>query len=200
MLISNYITPVMYTDSTGYFWNLVVGTVIGAAVGFTLSVILQMLSTGSVDWGLAAVALGAGAISGLIASTGIGMFGSGVAGGLLGGVQDAASQLILNNGDFTNLDYISIGVSAGIGFAAGLMSGAGFKQSKAYRMKLELDDLRIYNTFLPNNGTASQISNILSDIGKQTLRDTSDLTIHYLGASGFAATAEGGKGWVLQFD
>ena len=150
--------------------------------------------------GTCSCATGAGAISGLIASTGIGMFGSGVAGGLLGGVQDAASQLILNNGDFTDLDYMSIGVSAGIGFVAGLISGDGFKQTKSYRMKLELDDLSIYNTFLPNNGTASQISNILSDIGMQTFRDTRDITIQYLGASGFAAIAEGGKGWVLQFD
>ncbi len=117
-------TPVMFTDSTGYFWNLVAGAAIGAAVGFTFSVVSQLITSGSVDWGLVAVATGAGAISGLIASTGIGLIGSGIAGGLLGGAHDATTQLIGNKGDFGDLDYASIGISAGIGFIAGLIAGS----------------------------------------------------------------------------
>jgi len=190
----------MYTDSTGYFWNLAVGTVIGAAVGFTLSVTSQLLSSGSVNWGLVAVATCTGAISGLIASTGIGVIGAGVAGGVLGGAQDAASQLIMNDGNFSNLDYTSIGISAGIGFASGLISGTGFKQTKGYGMKLELDDLIISNTFLPSSNTASQINSILSGIGSQTMKDISKNSAKYFGAVVFATYFEYEKAKRLAYD
>ena len=200
MLMFNYITPVMHTDSTGYFWNLVIGTTIGAAVGFTLSIASQMIAGSEIDWGLVMVATGAGAISGLISSTGIGMVGSGAVGGLLGGAQDAAAQLIGNNGDFGDLDYISIGISAGIGCVAGLIAGSGYQKTSSYQMKVELYNLRLLNTAFPSSNYASQINGILRNIGSQTTRDVIGVGKSYLVGSGFAAGMEYIKKEVLQFD
>jgi hypothetical protein len=190
----------MYTDSTGYFWNLIIGTVIGAAVGFTLSVASQMIAGDEIDWGLVMVATGADAISGLIASTGIGMIGSGVAGGMLGGAQDAAAQLIGNNGDFGGLDYTSIGISAGIGCVAGLIAGSGYQKSNTYQMKVELDNLRLINTAFPSSGTASQINGILGRIGAQATRDVIGVGKSYFAGAAFAGMSEYIKKEVLQFD
>ncbi len=192
--------PVMYSDISGYFWNLAIGAFIGAAVGFTFSVGSQMIAGGEINWGLVMVATGAGAVSGLIASTGIGVIGSGIAGGVLGGAQDTASQLVMNGGCLEELDFLSIGVSTGIGIVAGLISGSGYQNRSSYHMKVEIDNLRLINTVLPDSGVASQINNILGKIGYQTVKDVAGTSTRYIGAGLSSAYFEYEKVKRLAYD
>jgi len=188
--------PVMYTDSDGYFWNLIVGTAIGAAVGSVSSIALQLLTTGGIDYRQVLLAACTGAISGFIASTGIGMIGSSYAGFLIGGLQDTASQLIANGGDFDSFNVGSILFSAGIGGFAGLISGGGYQTSKAYQMTVDLGDLQLLNGMMPSAQLTQQISSIVNNVGRQAIRDFGIVSLRYGLSVGVASSLHYVKGLI----
>jgi hypothetical protein len=64
--MSEHMTPVMLTDSTGYIANWIIGGVVGAAVGAVASMIYSYCTYGEINWEL----VGAGAITGALIGSG----------------------------------------------------------------------------------------------------------------------------------
>ena len=64
--------PVTRADSSGNFWNIVIGAAVGALVSGITTAIDSYVTTGSVDWGKVGISAAVGAISGGIAATGLG--------------------------------------------------------------------------------------------------------------------------------
>ena len=60
--------PISREDKSGEWFWIAIGAVIGAAVGFVSSVVEQTISGNEINWGVAAVAAGAGALSGALVS------------------------------------------------------------------------------------------------------------------------------------
>ena len=118
----------MFVDPTGHFaiTALVVGVLLGAALGAAGSIVSQAASN---DWNWnevnpAKVALDTtvGAISGLVATTGISLVGSVIFGGALAGVQSIAEDLLINHSE---VDWLKLGTSIVVGGVGGLISGSG---------------------------------------------------------------------------
>lgn len=131
----NYITPVMYTDSTGEFAiSLGIALIAAFVVGSVTSAISQGLQYGwdeisvlqvFMDGALAAVSIG-------IAATGIGLIGSTLVGAGLGIGQYVAS-CGLHNEAITVQGLIISGVVGGI---AGAISGAGARNTRLINGRL----------------------------------------------------------------
>lgn len=180
-------TPVIRVDEEGNFWNLIAGAAIGAIIGAVSSVVVQLVTTDEMKIEQVLLSAGTGAISGFLASTGIGIAGSGIAGTILGGSQDIASQLMSNGGDIEKLDLLSVAISAGIGGIAGLMSGKGFQTTKAHDMKTTMINLK-YTNSLPSASVAQQISYLGHNYGKQATSDFLKTSIRYTASTGFASS------------
>ncbi len=108
--------PVMRVDHGGDFWMLI-GAAVGAVVGGAVSAISQYTSTGKVNWGVVGVNA-AGAISGVLASTGVGLVASVGINAALGGGTYVAEQAIKRE-KVTVGGVVASSVAGGIGGAIG---------------------------------------------------------------------------------
>ena len=109
--------PIMRVDDSGDFW-MFIGAAIGAAVGGAVSAISQYAATGKIDWKVVGVNAASGAISGALASTGIGLVASIGANAVLGGITYAAEQIV--KGEKITIGGVIAGtISGGIGGAIG---------------------------------------------------------------------------------
>ena len=109
--------PIMRMDDSGDFW-MFIGAAIGAAVGGAVSAISQYAATGKIDWKVVGVNAASGAISGALASTGIGLVASIGANAVLGGITYAAEQIV--KGEKITIGGVIAGtISGGIGGAIG---------------------------------------------------------------------------------
>ena len=107
----------MRVDHGGDFWMLI-GAAVGAVVGGTVSAFSQFATTGQVNWGVVGVNAAAGAISGALASTGIGLVASVGINAALGGGTYAAEQAIKGE-KITLGGVVASTVAGGIGGAIG---------------------------------------------------------------------------------
>lgn len=127
MVISDYITPVMYSDPSGNFAIslLVAGFIIGAIVGSTASVVSQGITNGWDNINGWQVALDGtiGGINGLLAFTGIGALGSAFISGGLGFIGSVGGDLIASNGDWNQVNWVKAGIMTGANFLLGLSAG-----------------------------------------------------------------------------
>ncbi len=121
--------PVIRADDEGEFWHVLVGAGIGAAVGFIGSAISQKITTGKVDWKAAVVDAGAGALSGALAASGVGLLGS-IAGNAAISMAGNATRQVIKGDDFDVVDMLIDGVAGGI---AGGIGGRGM--GKAVNLK-----------------------------------------------------------------
>jgi RHS repeat-associated protein len=112
--------PIMRSDADGEYWFLI-GAGVGLGVGFTASVMSQYFTTGTVNWNVAFVNGAAGAISGAIASTGIGLAASVGWNAVIGGATYAAEQAV--KGEEIAIDGVINSTFAG-GFG-GAVGGKG---------------------------------------------------------------------------
>ncbi len=119
--------PVNNTDPTGHFVNVLIGAGVGAVVGGTIAAISQYATTGQVDWKRTAIAAGAGAITGALAATGVGLVGQVVANAAVGATSDFGDQLYTNKGDVGKINMKSVALSGTIGAVAGVVGGSGAK-------------------------------------------------------------------------
>ena len=96
--------PVMRIDHGGDFWMLI-GAAVGAVVGGAVSAISQGLEKGfnNINWGVVGVNAAAGAISGALASTGVGLVASVGINAALGGGTNANCNS--NNRSRNNSNY-----------------------------------------------------------------------------------------------
>ena len=126
--------PVMRRDDDGEFWltAMLVGAVVGAVINATVSAVSQKITTGTVNWGEVAVSAGAGALSGAIATTGIGALGAGIINAAIDGTEYLVTQAI-NGEEFNGTEFVSTmifgGVTAGAGINASKLRGV-HKHSK----------------------------------------------------------------------
>ena len=107
--------PVEYVDPTGHIVIsfLLAGAIVGFTVSFTSSAVSQaIMNNGQVDWGIAAIDGLFGAVSGALATTGIGA----VAGMLIDMGLSFANETIVygmqNNWQYSGEDWLHIGYSA----------------------------------------------------------------------------------------
>jgi len=124
-----YNNPIMYVDPTGHFAIslLVIGFIVGAAIGFGGSAISQGVTNGwnNINWGQAGFDALIGGLTGLIGGSGIGIVGSTIVGGLLGFVGSAGGDLIASGGNFNEINWGKAAIMGVIGSITGLIAGAG---------------------------------------------------------------------------
>ncbi len=112
--------PVTRADSGGEVWHIVAGAAIGGVVGGVVSAISQYATTGEVNWGVVGVNTVSGAISGALASTGIGLVASIGANAALGGTTYVAEQVVKG-------EAVIVGGVVASTFAGGLGGAIGGK-------------------------------------------------------------------------
>ena len=122
----------MRTDSSGQFWNLIIGAIVGAVVGTAVAIVTQIMDEDAPDitsgefWGHVAVSAGSGAITGGLAASDVGLAGQvgvNAAVGMLGGLIDTG---IDDKGDTSFATYMANALEgAFIGTVAGFVGGKG---------------------------------------------------------------------------
>ena len=151
--------PVMLSDSYGCsaWWEwliagivvagLIVGSVFtvglfgvaltGAAIGAGVSLGSQAIFSGQLNWGEFALDMGVGAITGLLGVSGISRIGSMFAGAGISGAANIASQLIVG-ASFSEINWLSFGISVAGGALSGWVAGAGTQNVKAVGSSYEV--------------------------------------------------------------
>ena len=118
--------PVMRVDEDGEFWHILVGAVVGGLISGAVSAASQWLTSGEVNMDEVWVSAAAGAISGALATTGIGAIGSGIINAAVDGLEYMAIQTIngeeIDNTELFATMFIS-SVTAGKG-----MNGAKMRE------------------------------------------------------------------------
>ena len=115
--------PVMRADGEGDFWHIVVGAVAGALIGGVAKVVTNLIEQKSITDGLA-IAMLAGAASGALASTGVGVSGM-VAGNAVISMGENAVNQAVDNGGFDNFDIADMLVDGAVGAVVGAFGGGG---------------------------------------------------------------------------
>ena len=142
--------PVARDDDGGKFWNLVIGAVAGAAIGFIASVADDLISGKSlseVDWGKAGISAAIGAVSGLVAATGLGAVAqAGISAGL-SAADNAIGQVRKNGGTkglkFDYLDCLGSAVIGGASSAFGSLIGGKSQAASSAKKIIEYAQRRI---------------------------------------------------------
>ena len=91
--------PVSRKDNNGYFWNVVVGAVVGGVLSAITTAVDSYTSTGSVDWAGVGISATVGAISGGVAATGLGTIAQASITALVSGIGSVATDLVARNND-----------------------------------------------------------------------------------------------------
>ena len=115
--------PVIRADIGGDFWHIIIGTAIGAITGGVLKVASNMIAGKPATDGLA-VAMLSGAVSGALASTGIGRLGMAIGSAVISMAENATYQVIENRG-FKNFDVGDMLIDGAIGGVSGALGGKG---------------------------------------------------------------------------
>jgi len=84
--------PVRYIDPNGRWVQFVIGAVAGGILGGVAAAIDSYHEDGSINWKSVAVSAGGGAVSGLVAATGIGLVGQILINGAIGGTVYVTGQ------------------------------------------------------------------------------------------------------------
>ena len=115
--------PVVREDNQGCFWHIVVGAVVGAVVNGAAKVTSNLIEGKPVTDGLA-TAMVAGAASGALASSGVGIVGA-VAGNMAISMTENAVNQVVENDGFKDFNVESMLVDGAIGGIAGAIGGPG---------------------------------------------------------------------------
>ena len=115
--------PVMRADHGGDFWHIVVGAAVGALIGGVVKAVSNAIEGKSLTDGLSTAML-AGAASGALASTGVGIVGMVAGNAAISMAENAANQVIENKG-FNNFDVGDMLIDGAIGGVSGALGGAG---------------------------------------------------------------------------
>ena len=127
----------MYADPSGHFSisTLIIGTIIGAAVGFGTSVLSQsLMGDKEINWGQVALDTVMGGISGALGTSGINKVVSMIVGGVLGAAGSVAGDIIAVKGDLSELNFWEVAgkavIMGGVGAILGKLTGAGTQNTK----------------------------------------------------------------------
>ena len=120
--------PTNRKDSDGFFWHIAIGAVVGGLVSAIGSAASQLIENKGdftkIDVGEVVVAGVAGAASGALAATGVGIVGQIVGNALISGAENIANQTILDE-DNEPFDFGSLALDMAIGGIGGAIGGDG---------------------------------------------------------------------------
>jgi hypothetical protein len=134
--------------------HIAIGAAIGGIVNASISAATQYKTTGEIDFAKTAIAFGAGAASGALAATGVGLAGQIAGNGLISGASNIMDQLNSNCGDFSGLDKMELAENIALGFVAGYAGGPG-ANSNGHLMNLGKQlTHRLSNAFEHKTGDA----------------------------------------------
>lgn len=131
--------PITRSDKEGEFWSIAAGAAIGAVIGAGSELVGQLVESGgkSVDLKSVLIAGASGALSGAVASTGLGLSGQTVVNAAIGGISETLSQI---GGKATVKEKVTRVVGATIiGGFAGRIGGKGIKaKNTPYKKILDI--------------------------------------------------------------
>ena len=120
--------PTNRKDSDGFFWHIAIGAVVGGLVSAIGSAVSQLIENkgdfSKIDVGEVVAAGVAGAASGALAATGIGIVGQIVGNALISGAENIANQTILDK-ENEPFDVSSLALDMAIGGIGGAIGGDG---------------------------------------------------------------------------
>lgn len=123
--------PVSRADDGGECWNIVIGAVIGAAIGAAVSAATQLVEDPnswktSEFWGHVVVSAGSGAITGIVAATGIGLAGQIAINATVGAASGVVNTAIGADSNTKPKEYLKSALIGGtLGAVAGYLGGPG---------------------------------------------------------------------------
>ena len=125
--------PTNRKDEDGFFWHIAIGAIVGGLVGAVGSVISQAVEHGldfsKIDTGEVVAAGVAGAASGALAATGVGVVGQVVVNAMISGAENVANQTILADED-EEFDPLDLAIDMAIGGLGGAIGGRGASFAK----------------------------------------------------------------------
>lgn len=145
--------PVNYIDKDGQLFlsAIIIGAVIGAAVGVGYSCYNQNKENGTINWKKVLIAGAIGAITGAVAFSNVGIIGATAVGRVSSFVGSVGDDLIDNGGDFSNVDYKKAAIAGIFGAATATISAY---LSKLLKLNVE--------KMVMKNASVSKFSNILA--------------------------------------
>ena len=163
--------PINFSDPEGhlFFSALIIGAFVGAAIGAGVSAITQLATDDHKIDPMQVVLDGSiGAVSGLLAATGIGAWASACVSGALGFAGSVAGDLIQSKGDVDSIQWGKAVVFCVLGlvnFGLGKWAGAGSQNSSALGKGL-LKNKEVSKTFTTlYNATTDYAANAISKRG-----------------------------------
>ena len=114
--------PITRVDDSGDFWHFVIGAAVGALWSGATQAFCNLIEGKNWASGLG-VALLAGAASGALTASGVGVIGSAIGSGMISAGSSLVSQL--SDGGVENVDLGEVLLDGAIGIGCGLISGAG---------------------------------------------------------------------------
>ena len=114
--------PIIRADSAGGFWHIVVGAAGGALLSGVVQIACNVIEGKSLTSGLG-LALLAGAASGALTASGVGVIGSAIGSGIISAGSSLASQI--SDGGLENVNFGEVLLDGAVGVGCGIISGAG---------------------------------------------------------------------------
>lgn len=189
--------PVMRVDSTGEFWNIAAGAIIGGAISAATQIAANVISGEKWSSGVL-MATVAGAASGALASTGIGLTGQIFGNAGISAASEVASQLKDGNTDISSI-AINAGIMAVVGGISGAIGGPGIR-SKGTAYKKSIDTLNsvkgnVSKALSNPKGYRHQINSAIKNHASMSRTAVKSTAKSFTKASGFATFWGRVKNW-----
>ena len=181
--------PTACKDDDGEWLNILIGGVLGAAIGAVTQVVSNAVCGRPLADGVLTAAAG-GAVTGAVAATGLGIIGQTITGALVGAGTEAAQQYI-DDGEISDIG--SVLISGVAGAASGVVGGKGFlhKTGDVYKNGQRLLQV-LDNASRGKYASASKALSRITSVGRQysqaVARDAKKGAVKYL-TGNTAATA-----------
>ncbi len=146
--------PIVRKDDCGAFWHIIGGAVVGAIAGGIIKAASNLLAGEEITSGIGTAML-AGAISGGLAASGVGLIGQVVGNAAISMTNNAVDQVVENKG-FSNFDPVSMVVDGAIGAVAGLVGGPGAGNKGLTKYGLQV--IRRSSNAFVHNGIQSAVA------------------------------------------
>ena len=114
--------PITRVDDSGDFWHFVIGAAVGALWNGATQAICNLVEGKNWASGLG-VALLAGAASGALTASGVGVIGSAIGSGMISAGSSLVSQI--SDGGLENVNFGEVLLDGAVGVGCGIISGAG---------------------------------------------------------------------------
>ena len=133
--------PVMRVDTTGQFWNIAAGAIIGAGISAGVEILFQLsecvIVGNSLDLTSIGMAALSGAAGGALAATGIGLIGQIVGNAGIGAATEVVSQVNSGNRNMKSI-ALNVGIMTVVGGISGAVGGKGIRaQDTAYKKSID---------------------------------------------------------------